>query len=56
MLKKWQTAAETPLEKKIYQVLFQQELLGHQVHNASTLESTGNEAKCEIISMFFFFF
>lgn len=30
---------------KIYQALFQQELLGHRVHNASILESTGEETQ-----------
>lgn len=39
---------ELPLygnEKWSYQALSQQEQLGHQVHNASTPESTGNENK-----------
>lgn len=35
---------------KHYQALFQRELLGHQVHNVSTLGSTGDDAKKEFIN------
>lgn len=43
-LKKQHIEMETK-ERRIYQALFRQELLGHRVHNVSIPESTGNEPK-----------